>query len=414
MGRPASTRITNPPREQFEKLGLSYAEAAREMKVPTSTLYFFVVKGIIPRMARYADLPKHFNEWLENAKKAKGQVQAEPLARIAFRRGIKEKELATLSGVDPSVLWHGLHAGVWPNIKTKRKVEKTIEEIAAKREEAKMLTKTSLPEEVLDYWSLKRDPFTNEMEGTDDIFESKELSRAEKKIMNAVDKSGLVAITGQVGSGKSTLIKKIEARLAKRHEVVVIKPWTIEKQFLGASHICDAIIEDLGGHLPSGRRTLEFKARFVGRMLEAAYKDGKRVVIMIDEAHLLRPDALLALKRIYEFEAGFKKLLAIVLVGQQGLARELKSNFTIAEFSQRVDLYELASLDGAMGSYLRHKLERAGSTKEIFELASIKAMARRIDTPLGVNNLASAALIAAHELGEKQVTSQIIEGVYAA
>ena len=161
-------------------------------------------------------------------------------------------------------------------------------------------------------------------------------------------------------------------------------------------------------------RTLEYKARLVGRTLEEAYRDGKKVVIVIDEAHLLRPEALLALKRIYEFEIGFKKLLSIILVGQQGLARQLKSNFELAEVSQRVDLYELGSLNGAVGAYIEHKLSRAGlngADKDIFDRAALKAIGDRADTPLSVNNLAALALITAHDLSEKHVTGEIVKGI---
>jgi type II secretory pathway predicted ATPase ExeA len=410
MGRPASERIKNPPREAFEKTGLSYAIAAEEINVPRGTLYEFVVNGIVPRMARYANLPKRFDDWLESAKKTRGRVKDAPLARVAFRRGIKEKELADLSGINSRVLWHGLHTGVWPDLKTKKAAENTIQTIVDRREEKKMITKVSLSEEVLEHWALTRDPFTNEMEESDDILETRDLARAEKKIIVAVEKNGWLAITGPVGSGKSTLLKKVEGRLAKRKDVVIVKPRTVEKQYLGASGICDAILEDLGVTWSKSHR-LEIRARYVGSHLEDAFRDGKKIVLLIDEAHLLTKDALLALKRFYEFEVGFKKLLAIVLVGQAALARRLKSDYELAEVSQRVDLYEMGSLNGAMGSYLRHKLERAGCTKEIFEPAALKAMSRKVDTPLAVNNLAAAALIAGQDLGEKQITTQIIEAV---
>jgi type II secretory pathway predicted ATPase ExeA len=158
-------------------------------------------------------------------------------------------------------------------------------------------------------------------------------------------------------------------------------------------------------------RTLEYRARLVGRTLEEAYKDNRRVVVLIDEAHLLRPDALLALKRLYEFEIGFKKLLSIILIGQDGLARQLRTNFNLTEVSQRVDLYEIGSLNGSLGAYVRHKLERAGAGRDIFDNSAFKAIGERHDTPLLVNNIAAAALVAAHDLGEKHVTGDIVRSI---
>ncbi|MBI4528189.1 MAG: AAA family ATPase [Deltaproteobacteria bacterium] len=412
MGRPASKRIANPPRAEFEKYGFSYTLAAQEMNVPRSTLYSFVTRGVVPLGARYRDLEDRFDGWFKRAKAAaeKGRVESDSLSSKIRRHGIKEAYLAEVAGLSPYELWYGLHMGIWPNPAAKKAVEKTIAMIIEKQEGKKMITKVSLSEEDLVYWGLKRDPFTNEMESADDIFDTKEMGRAEKKIMSAVEKNGWIAVCGPVGSGKSTLLKRIESKLRKRSDVVLVKPRTIEKQFLGASHICDSILADLGA-VVSRSGTLEHKARHVGRILEEAYRDGRKVCILIDEAHLLRPDALLALKRIYEFEIGFKKLLSIVLVGQEGLARQLESNFELAEVSQRVDLYKLGSLNGSIGSYLRFKLDRAGCAKEVFEPSAVKAIGERADTVLSINNLAGAALICAHDISEKAVTAEVIKAI---
>jgi type II secretory pathway predicted ATPase ExeA len=304
-----------------------------------------------------------------------------------------------------------IRSGEWDSEERFKKFEAFLEEKKYGGQK-KMLTKISLPDEVIESFHLSRDPFTNEMAEHDDIMDTRELARAEKKIMTAVDKSGWVALTGPVGCGKTTLLKRVEAKLARRRDVVIVKPRTIEKQFLGASHVCDSILQDLGVTELLSRRTLEHKARLVGRVLEEAFKDNKKVILLIDEAHLLRADALLALKRLFELEIGFKKLLSIILVGQDFLARNLRTNFQLSEVSQRVDLYELGSINGSLGAYLAHKLERAGaSNKELFDRSAVKAIGERFDTPLAVNNIAAAALIAAHDLGERMVTKEIIQSI---
>lgn len=305
----------------------------------------------------------------------------------------------------------GINLGAWRDQELLEKVEEYIAELQEAKKK-KMITKISVPEEILDHYGLRRDPFTNEMDDDSDILDTRYFKEAEKKIMNAIDKNGWVAVTGRVGSGKSTLIKKVEQRLQRdRRKHVVVKPRTIEKQYLRASHVCDSILGDLGVYLPSGMRTLEGKARVVGRTLEEQYRDGCKVILLIDEAHLLANDALLALKRLFEIEIGFKKLLSIVLVGQDVLARRLKTDFTISEVSQRVDLYEMSGLNGSTGAYIRHKLEKAGASKEIFDNSAIKAIADSADTPLSVNNLAATALIGAHDLGQKQVDGALVKSI---
>jgi type II secretory pathway predicted ATPase ExeA len=396
----------SPLLAEFEGSGVSYAVAARDLGLSKSSLHRLLhgetgpnQKQVIPRIER----------WLKERQKT-AVYKTAPMWRYLAYRNITVAEAARALGVEASQAERMIASGEWDSEDRYRKFQSFLE-IKKYGEAKKMLTKISLPDEVLAHFQLKRDPFTNEMEGGEDIFDTRELSRAEKKILNAVDKGGFVAITGAVGSGKSTLIKRVEAKLIKRRDVALVKPRTIEKQYLGASHVCDSILEDLGTRSVLSHRTLEYRARLVGRTLEEAYKDNRRVVVLIDEAHLLRPDALLALKRLYEFEIGFKKLLSIILIGQDGLARQLRTNFNLTEVSQRVDLYEIGSLNGSLGAYVRHKLERAGAGRDIFDNSAFKAIGERHDTPLLVNNIAAAALVAAHDLGEKHVTGDIVRSI---
>jgi type II secretory pathway predicted ATPase ExeA len=392
---------------QFEATAVSYAAAAAEMNLPRSTLHMALHGRGQVNLKRVLPIVK---TWLAGRRKQKFFKTA-AMMKLVSRRGIALGEAAAATGIAADKLQKSLLAGEWESEAEYKKFQAFIDE-KKYGEAKKMLTKISLPEDVLDYFGLKRDPFTNEMETGEDILDTKEMSRAEKKIVNAVEKGGWIAVTGPVGSGKSTLIKRVEAKLAKDKKVCIVKPRTIEKQFLGASHVCDSIIQDLGvTDLLNHRRTLEHKARLVGRVLEEAYKDNRRVIVLIDEAHLLRVDALLALKRIYEFEIGFKKLLSIVLVGQDFLAKNLKTNFQLSEVSQRVDLYELGSLNGSLGLYVRHKLERAGCGRELFDNSAFKAIGERFDTPLSVNNVAAAALLAAHDCGEKHVSAEIVRSI---
>jgi type II secretory pathway predicted ATPase ExeA len=393
--------------DEFEATGISYSVVARDMGVPRSTLHGALHGAKNLNHKRVIPIIKL---WLKN-RRAKDVYKTAPMWRYLGPRNISLAEAARALGVETPAAERMIASGEWDSEERYKKFQNFLDEKKYGRAK-KMLTKISLPEEVIEHFHLSRDPFTNEMESTDDIMDTKELARAEKKIMNAIDKGGWIAVTGAVGSGKSTLIKRIEQKLQRRRDVVVVKPRTIEKQYLGASHVCDSILQDLGTTNVLTHRTLEHKARLVGRTLEEAYKDNKRVIVLIDEAHLLRPDALLALKRIYEFEIGFKKLLSIVLVGQDFLARQLKTNFNLAEVSQRVDLYEIGSLNGSLGAYIRHKLERAGAGgKDLFDNSAFKAIGERFDTPLMVNNIAAAALIAAHDLGEKHVTGEIVRSI---
>jgi len=279
-----------------------------------------------------------------------------------------------------------------------------------------MITKVMLSEEILEHFGLKTNPFPHELKSVEDIVPLKDLALAEKKILSTINHGGFCGITGCTGSGKTVLLKKIEHELSARKDIVLIKPRTVEKQYLGASGLCDAILEDLHWPWSKGHR-LEMRARYVGQALEHNYRNGKKVILIIDEAHLLTDDALLALKRFYEFELGFRKLLAIVLVGQEKLAERLQ-NVNLVEIAQRIDLFGIKAMNGQFARFLKEKLARAGMNgREIFDSAAMKAIYEKMSkaggfyTPQSLQNLAAQAMVIAEDLGEKTVTAKIIQGI---
>lgn len=400
--------------ERLHALGISFNSAASDIGIPRSTMNGYFSQGHIP--PRRTDMPDKIDRYIKikEAENRRGRIiRAAPLSGKFRQLGVSLDYIAADTGLARFAVQRGIYHGIWPDETTRARISEWIDRAIETMEGKRMITKITLPDEVQEYWGLDRDPFTNEMENAEDIFDARELARAEKKVMIAVDKNGWMALVGERGSGKTTLIKKVKGRLAKRKEVVLVEPRTVEKQFLSASHVCDAILHDLDADVIPRRGTLEHKARLVGHVLQQAFADGKKVVILIDEAHLLRDEMLLGLKRIYEIEVGFKKLLSIVLVGQSALARRLRANYELSEVSQRVDLHELHGLNGALGAYIEHKLARAGVNggREIFDKSAIKAIGERADAPLSVNNLAAAALIAAHDLSEKRITSEIVKGI---
>lgn len=395
----------------FRALHISYRTAAREMGIAHGTLYGFLTGTGNPKTGARKNPEAIVRAYIDGKRPAL-RVKSEPLMRKMFRLGLGLDEAAKAMGLSVADLSSYAGSGLWPNKDLIERFKKWLEEQKAKGRK-KMITKMSLNNEAIEHFGLDRDPFTNEMEGLEDILDTRELAKAEKKMLLALDRGGWTTITGEVGSGKSTLIKRFDARVEKRRDVVVVKPRMIEKQYLRASHVVDSILADLKCEELRGRRTLEHKARLVGQMLEQAHREGKKVVILIDEAHLLTDEALLALKRIYEFEVGFKKLLSIVLVGQDRLARRFKSNVALAEVSQRVDLYEIGGLNGALGDYIEHKLSRAGlkGSREIFDKVALKEIAKKAGSPLSVNNLAAAAMMHAWDAGEKTVTGEMVRAI---
>ena len=132
------------------------------------------------------------------------------------------------------------------------------------------------------------------------------------------------------------------------------------------------------------------------------------------------------MKRFFELEDGFKKLLSIVLVGQPELKLKLSErNFEVREVVQRCEVVELAPLDNCLEQYVDWRLQSIGrKTSEIFDDTALDAVRERLILtnsrnkaqtsllyPLAVGNLLTAAMNLAAELGAPQVTADVVKGV---
>lgn len=398
--------------ENLKRLGISHRAAANDLHVPRSSFSRYLLAGTLPTSLKARDLPARLELYI---KKRSGQVNGRGVYRAAPMRGkfsqlgLSLEQIAEAIGVDRMVLKRGIYAGCWVDEKTKTSIENWIDR-RIDLGEGKMINPVSLTQESLDFFHLKFDPW-GEITNPGDILVTKEVSHALKLCKGCIERGEMLAITGPVGCGKTILLRKVDEWAATRSDIMFVKPAVLEKQYLRGSHVVSAILEDLG-MAPGSHSSLEHLARFLRRALEQAHIDGRIVVLVLDEGHLIPLETLLFLKRIYEVEKNGEKLLRILLVGQPSLARQLKTNFQLSELGQRIRLYELGGLNGAAASYLRHRLDRAGANgREIFDGGAVKTIVKKCSTPLEVNACAGLAMVAAYSVGEKIVSKEAVEMV---
>jgi type II secretory pathway predicted ATPase ExeA len=250
---------------------------------------------------------------------------------------------------------------------------------------------------------------------------SEEHRYIEAAMLDAARHGGFLAVIGEVGSGKSVMRRKVVEQLRRDGDTIVIFPQMIDKNRVNAASICDAIIMDLSETKPAMK--LETKARQVHKLLLERAQQNFRAVLIIEEAHDLNINTLKYLKRFYELEDGYRKLLGIILIGQT----ELKSLFNetkhieMREVIRRIQVAEIKGLNGNTKDYLNMKFKRVGvKIEDIFEDAAFKALTRRLTIkdsnnkaishayPLMINNYAAKAITSAYELGEKKVTEELV------
>ncbi|MFA5825714.1 MAG: AAA family ATPase [Gallionellaceae bacterium] len=275
------------------------------------------------------------------------------------------------------------------------------------------------------HFGLFRDPFVEDVQGPEDVFLCAEQRYIREAMYSTAKHGGMLAVIGESGAGKTVLRRDLIDRVQRDTQLIVlIQPRLIDKGTMTAGGICEAIIGDLreGEKIP---RSLEAKARKVEQLLKDSSRAGNVHSLLIEEAHDLSIQTLKFLKRFWELEDGFKKLLSIILIGQPELKNKLdeRVHYEAREVIRRCEIAELMPLDGQLEEYLAMKFKRVGKNKldELFDKSSFDAMRARLTRqkgagkavsmvyPLVVNNLVTNALNLAAEIGADKVSAEVIK-----
>src|SRR6185503_7986597 len=185
------------------------------------------------------------------------------------------------------------------------------------------------------------------------------------------EKGGFIVITGEVGTGKTTLARYFLSRLdARTATAFVLYP------ALTGAELLRTTLEDL--KVPVTGTSLKDHVDALHRFLLASRAEGRDVVLLIDEAQDLAPEVLEQVRLISNLETDTEKLIQIVLMGQSEL-QEMLGRHELRQLAQRVTArYHLAALDRAeTEAYIRHRLEVAGGAgKAVFTAPAIAAVHR--------------------------------------
>lgn len=213
------------------------------------------------------------------------------------------------------------------------------------------------------------------------------------------ERGGFIVVSGEVGTGKTTLARYFLARLGpETSSAVVLYP------ALSASELLRVILDELGV-TPSGE-SLKDLVDSLHRFLLKAHAEGRTVVVLVDEAQDLAPDVLEQIRLISNLETDTQKLLQIILIGQSEL-NDLLERRDLRQLAQRITArYHLDPMTRAeTDSYIGHRLEVAGgSGKLVFTpsaLRSIHAFSRGI--PRLVNLVCDRALLAGFVAGSRVI-----------
>lgn len=303
------------------------------------------------------------------------------------------------------------------------------------QEETMLLRKQTLTPAARKHFGLFRDPFADDLQSHEDVFLSDDVRYVRETLWHTARHGGFVAIVGESGAGKSTLRRDLLDRITRENQqIVVIEPYVLgmeendaKGKTLKAVQIAEAIIA-AAAPLEGIKRSSEARFRQVHRVLRDGNRAGMKYLLVIEEAHGLPTATLKHLKRFFELEDGFKKLLGIVLIGQTELRMRLsEQNHEVREVVQRCEVVELSPLDNELESYLKFKFHRAGKPlSDAVESSAIEAIrtkltfntsarsskdARSVSLiyPLAVSNLLIASMNLAAQQGFSKVDGDTVK-----
>jgi type II secretory pathway predicted ATPase ExeA len=241
------------------------------------------------------------------------------------------------------------------------------------------------------FFGLKKEPFGSDIRVTE-ILKTTELIDVKERFDYIIRIGAIGLVTGEVGSGKSTAI-----RYAAEH----LHPSEYKSLYMTASsgaimEFYRQLVNELDIHIKSNSKALML--RLIKKEITELVSDKKiKVVLLVDEASLLRLEVFAELHTICQFEKDSKPYLPIILAGQNNLIDKLSYRCSAPLASRIVARSHLQGTDLAgMQDYLKHHLAIAGIKQNLFDQNAITAIHQGSGGLFRkANHLARGALIAA-------------------
>ena len=217
---------------------------------------------------------------------------------------------------------------------------------------------------------------------------------------------GFIQLTGEVGTGKTTVVRSLLAQTPQHAEIaLILNPRMTAPEFLLT------ICEELGiGVQDSATSSLKDLVDILSQYLLRAHGGGKRVVLIVDEAQNLAPEVLEQVRLLTNLETNTQKLLQIILIGQPEL-RDLLDRNELRQLAQRITgRYHLCPLTiEETTAYVRHRLRVAGAINDIFTPSALREVHRLSrGVPRLINVLCDRALLGAYTQDRHQVGAAFV------
>lgn len=216
---------------------------------------------------------------------------------------------------------------------------------------------------------------------------------------------GFVLLTGEVGTGKTTICRCLLEQVPDDTEIAfVLNPKLTVPELLAT--ICD----ELGIDYPPHNTSIKVFIDTINHYLLDAHSQGHKTVVIIDEAQNLSIDVLEQIRLLTNLETNKQKLMQVIMLGQPEL-KEMLARPELRQLAQRITArYHLEPLSAEeMAGYISHRLAIAGVERPLFTTATIRKLYQLSDgVPRLINLLCDRALLGAYVQEQHMVKPKLL------
>ena len=260
------------------------------------------------------------------------------------------------------------------------------------------------------FYGLTEQPFSNAPDPRF-YYESSQHGEAMIRLMHSVNTmKGLVCLIGDVGTGKTLLARKsldvLQSQESKYEPALIVMVHTE----VSADWLLKKIATQLGVKDPAETKSA-LLTQLLNKLVEV-YEAGKKAVIIIDEANMLQTKEIFEeFRGLLNLEVPGQKLITIVLIGLPELDKYMALDEALQQRVASKFMLRPLSIESTEG-YVKHRLQVAGCTREIFNADALRAIFRYSrGTPRLINNICDNALLEGYLQKRDAITGELIDTV---
>lgn len=257
-----------------------------------------------------------------------------------------------------------------------------------------------------DYFGFKEEPFSIAPDPQFLYMSERHREALAHLIYGMKADSGFVLLTGEVGTGKTTVCRCLLGQIPEDSEIAfILNPKLSVIELLAT--ICDELSIDYGPE----QMTVKALVDLINRFLLDAHSHGRQTVLIIDEAQNLSTDVLEQIRLLTNLETDKHKLLQVIMLGQPELNRILERP-ELRQLAQRVTArYHLEPLQRAeLPGYLQHRLAVAGVERPLFPGKAVNRLFSLTGgVPRLINLLCDRALLGAYVKGQSEISPELLK-----